>query len=77
MGFDTSRLQRQSITWGAMAVPVFARGQILASLSVRYIRKAVTRAAEQETLLPQLRETAKRIGASFEESSSESMIAAL
>ena len=47
-GFDTSRLQRQSISWGAMAVPVFARGQILASLSARYIRKAVTREAEKK-----------------------------
>jgi len=76
-GFDTSRLQRESITWGAMAVPVFARGQILASLSARYIRKAVTRAAEKDKLLPRLQETAKRIGASFEASSSESMMAAV
>lgn len=72
-GFDTSRLQRQSITWGAMAVPVFARGQILASLSVRYIRKAVTRAAEQEKLLPRLRETAQRIGASFDATSANAI----
>ncbi len=72
-GFDTSRLQRQSISWGAMAVPVFARGQILASLSARYIRKAVTREAEKEKLLPQLQETAKRIGASFEASSGDAI----
>lgn len=72
-GFDTSGLQRQSITWRAMAVPVFARGQILASLSVRYIRKAVTRAAEQEKLLPRLRDTAQRIGASFEASSADAL----
>ncbi len=72
-GFDTSRLQRQSISWGAMAVPVFARGQILASLSARYIRKAVTREAEKEKLLPQLQETAKRIGASFEASSGDAV----
>ena len=72
-GFDTSRLQRQSISWGAMAVPVFARGQILASLSARYIRKAVTREAEKEELLPRLQETAKRIGASFEASSGDAI----
>ena len=72
-GFDTSRLQRQSISWGAMAVPVFARGQILASLSARYIRKAVTREAEKQKLLPQLQETAKRIGASFEASSGDAV----
>ena len=72
-GFDTSRLQRQSISWGAMAVPVFARGQILASLSARYIRKAVTREAEKKKLLPQLQETAKRIGASFEASSGDAI----
>ena len=72
-GFDTSRLQRQSISWGAMAVPVFARGQILASLSARYIRKAVTREAEKEKLLPQLQETAKHIGASFEASSGDAV----
>ena len=72
-GFDTSRLQRQSISWGAMAVPVFARGQILASLSARYIRKAVTREAEKEKLLPQLQETAKRIAASFEASSGDAI----
>ena len=71
--FDTSRLRRQSISWGAMAVPVFARGQILASLSARYIRKAVTREAEKEKLLPQLQETAKRIGASFEASSGDAI----
>ena len=73
LGFDTSRLQRQSITWGAMAVPVFARGQILASLSVRYIRRAVTRATEQEKLLPRLQATAARIGASFEASSADAI----
>ncbi len=73
LGFDTSHLQRQSITWGAIAVPVFARGQILASLSVRYIRKAVTRAAEQEELLPRLQETARRVGASFEASSADTL----
>ena len=72
-GFDTSRLQRQSISWGAMAVPVFAREQILASLSARYIRKAVTREAEKEKLLPQLQETAKRIGTSFEASSGDAI----
>lgn len=72
LGFDTSSLQNNSTTWGAIAVPVFARGKILASLSVRYIRKAVTQAAEQEKLLPRLRETAKRIGASFETSSAKS-----
>lgn len=73
LGFDTSRLQRESITWGAMAVPVFARGQILASLSVRYIRKAVTRAAEQDKLLPRLRQTAQRIGASFDATSANAI----
>ncbi|MFK7957062.1 MAG: IclR family transcriptional regulator C-terminal domain-containing protein [Lysobacterales bacterium] len=69
LGFDTSRLQHHAIAWGALAVPVFARGQILASLSVRYVRKAVTRAAEQEQLLPLLREAAQGIGTSFETSS--------
>jgi IclR family mhp operon transcriptional activator len=72
LGFDTSSLQNNATTWGAIAVPVFARGQILASLSVRYIQKAVTKAAEQEQLLPQLRETAKRIGKSFETLSAQS-----
>ena len=71
LGFDTSHLQSNSITWRAIAVPVFARGQILASLSVRYVPKAVTQAAERKQLLPQLRETAKRIGTSFETSSAE------
>ncbi len=69
LGFDTSRRQSQSVAWRAMAVPVFAHGQILASLSVRYIQKAVTRAREREELLPGLRKTAKQIGSSFESSS--------
>ena len=71
LGFDTSRRQSQSVTWRAMAVPVFARGQILASLSVRYIQKAVTRTREQEEVLPGLRHTAKQIGKSFETSSAD------
>lgn len=70
LGFDTSRLQHHAITWGAIAVPVFARGQILASLSVRYVHKAVTRAAEHEQLLPLLRQAAQNIGTSFETTSS-------
>lgn len=72
LGFDTSSLQNDATTWGAIAVPVFARSKILASLSVRFIRKAVTQASEQEQFLPQLRETAKRIGASFETMSAQS-----
>ena len=73
LGFDTSRRQSQWAAWRAMAVPVFARGQILASLSVRYIRKAVTRAREQEELLPGLRDTARQIGKSFETSSADGL----
>ena len=72
LGFDTSSLQNNATTWRALAVPVYARGKILASLSVRYIQKAVTQAAERENLLPQLRATAKRIGANFETLSAKS-----
>lgn len=71
LGFDTSTLRSSNATWGAIAVPVFARNQILATLSVRYVQKTVSRAAEQETFLPRLRETARRIGKSFESSSAE------
>ncbi|MEM7704303.1 MAG: IclR family transcriptional regulator C-terminal domain-containing protein [Pseudomonadota bacterium] len=71
LGFDTSRVQHHAIKWGAIAVPVFARGQILASLSVRFVRKAVTRSSERQQVLPMLRETAQRIGLSFEASSAD------
>ena len=66
LGFDSSQRQSQTTNWRAMAVPVFAEGRILASLSVRYIQKAVTAAKEREEFLPKLRATAKRIGNSFE-----------
>jgi len=66
LGFDSSERQSQTTKWRAMAVPVLAGGRILASLSVRYIEKAVSRAKEREEFLPKLRLTAKRIGKSFE-----------
>lgn len=69
LGFDSSQRQSETTTWRAMAVPVFARDRILASLSVRYIQKAVSRAKEREQFLPKLRSTAKRIGRSFETAS--------
>jgi IclR family mhp operon transcriptional activator len=65
LGFDRSQRQSQTVTWRALAVPVFADGRILASLSVRYIGKAVSPARESDELLPMLRSTAKRIGTSF------------
>ncbi len=66
LGFDSSQRQSQTTQWRAMAVPVFAGGRILASLSVRYIQKPVSRAKERDEFLPKLRLTAKRIGESFE-----------
>lgn len=72
LGFDKSKLQHHATTWGAIAVPVFAHGQILASLSVRYVRKAVTPSAEMQNVLPRLRETAREIGDSFETSTTDS-----
>jgi len=68
-GFDSSQRQSETTMWRAMAVPVFARNRILASLSVRYIQKVVSRAKEREEFLPKLRSTAKHIGNSFETAS--------
>lgn len=70
LGFDTSKLQSNSVAWGAMAVPVVARGQILASLSVRYIERAVSKARQRDEILPALRLAARRISAGFESRSS-------
>lgn len=75
LGFDKSERQSQTVTWRALAVPVFASGRILASLSVRYIQKAVTPARESEELLPLLRRTAKRIGKSFHTASTSPAVA--
>lgn len=68
-GFDSNQRQSETTTWRAMAVPVFAHQRILASLSVRYIQKAVSRAKEREEFLPKLRHTARQIGQSFEAAS--------
>ncbi len=69
LGFDSRQRQSQTTTWRAMAVPVFTGGRILASLSVRYIQKAVSPEKEREEFLPKLRNTAKRIGQSFDTAS--------
>jgi IclR family mhp operon transcriptional activator len=71
LGFDSSHRQGQTINWRAMAVPVFAGGRILASLSIRYIERAVSQVREREEFLPKLRKTSRLIGQSFENASTE------
>ena len=71
LGFDSSERRSETTAWRAMAVPVFARQRILASLSIRYIKKAVSPAKEREEFLPKLRSTAKLIGKSFETASAD------
>ena len=74
LGFDSNNRQSETMLWRALAVPVFAGGRILASLSVRYIQKAVTPEREREELLPGLRSTAERIGKSFETASTTAAV---
>jgi IclR family transcriptional regulator, mhp operon transcriptional activator len=46
----------------ALGVPVVTEGTVLAAMNVLYLRKAVTDDSAVETLLPDLRSTAERIG---------------
>ncbi|MFT7287590.1 MAG: IclR family mhp operon transcriptional activator [Halieaceae bacterium] len=65
VGFDTSKAHVSPIAWCAMAVPVFSGKQVIASLSVRYADRAVSKAKQRDEILPALFRTAELISASF------------
>ena len=69
-GFDTSKVHSSAVVWCAMAVPVFSSKQVIASLSVRYEERAVSKARLREEILPALRRTAQRITDSFHDQES-------
>ena len=65
-GYAASVLERPHGNWEAIAVPIFAYQRILASMSVRYAQRAVSRAQALEKFLPPLLAAASAIGERFE-----------
>ena len=65
-GYASSVLERPRGNWEALAVPIFAYDRILASMSVRYAQRAVSRKQALREFLPPLKAAAQAIGERFE-----------
>jgi IclR family mhp operon transcriptional activator len=65
-GYACAVLQQPHGNWEALAVPIFAYDRILASISVRFAQRAVSKAEAVKTLLPSLQSAAGAIGSRFE-----------
>jgi IclR family mhp operon transcriptional activator len=67
LGYATSHRLGRVRPWAAVAVPVFANQRLLATLSLRYTKGAITEPRLHKDVLPRLRSTSVAIGKRFEE----------
>jgi IclR family transcriptional regulator, mhp operon transcriptional activator len=66
-GYATSSRPGRVRPWCAVAVPVFAKQRLLATLSLRYTQGAIAETRLRNEVLGQLRATAAAVGRRFEE----------